>query len=150
MSLRSKLQELKEAKAAYHEKASTLTADQIRKESEKFRALGQEIQDILLEGAKDCEREVETYGADGEPDGTTTETYRPLAIFHDGTPNPFEIGDPRVRDKRVRAALPEDAVQMWNDEEYLPPREPGTAEATIRGVTGEVREQKTVRIKKRG
>ena len=152
MKLRDKLNELRATKAEYHEKAPTLTPPEVTDWSQKIRAIHQEIQDILTEGAKDCSREVEvpTYDeATGEQNGTKTETetYRPLAVFHDGTPNPFEIGDPRVRDKRVRAALPEDAVEKWNNDEYLPPRPAGFGEATIRSVDGEVREQKLVRVR---
>jgi hypothetical protein len=130
MKLRDKLNALKAAKAEYHEKADTLTPPQIAEESAKFKAMHAEINTLLTEGAKDC------------PDCGG----KPFALFHDGAPNPFEIGCLACRDHRVRASLPEDAVEDWNNDKYLPPREPGTAIATHKAVTGEVISQKTVKI----
>jgi hypothetical protein len=128
MKLREKLNALKAAKAEYHAKANTLTSPQIQEERLKFEAMQKDISDTITEGAKDCEG-----------------GHRPLGIFHDGTPNPFEIGDPAVRDRRVREALPEDAVESWNAGRYMAPREEGTLLMTHKAVTGEIKSQKTVK-----
>jgi hypothetical protein len=130
-ALRDKLKELAAARADYHEKANTLTSPEIGAVTVKCKAIQAEIQEIMTEGAQDCE------------DG-----HRPIGIFHDGTANPFEIGDPITRDRRVRAATLEDAVEDWNAGEYLPPREPETVEATHRDATGEIKSQRTLKVKR--
>jgi len=127
MKLRDKLNALKSAQAEYHEKANTLTPPQIAEEVAKFKQLRADIQVSLTNGAKDCEG-----------------GHRPLGIFHDGTANPFEIGDPVVRDRRVRGALLEDVVEDWNADKYMPPREPGTVVATHRDATGKTISEKTM------
>lgn len=104
--LRELLEKNKELRAAYHEKAATLNAAQTAEANAAIRAVREEIQEVLTEGAKDCE------------DG-----HRPLGVFHEGTANPFEIGDPVVRNRRSRAAFREDAVEKWNNDEWLPPRD---------------------------
>ena len=126
------------------EEAADLTAAETQAETAKFKGLMKEIQDIMTNGAKDCE-EVEVTDDEGNPE---MRAHRPVGIFHDGTPYPFEIGDPITRDRRVRAVSLEDAVEKWNDDEWLPPREPGTAEATHRDATGQVKSQKTVKVKR--
>lgn len=150
--LRDALKALKDEQAAYHEKAADLTSAEIAKETEKFKTLRQNIQDILTEGAKDC------------PDCKGPA----IGMFHDGTPNPFEVGCKTCPGHRVRAALPDDAIDAWNAAEggldpendlkddggnvlaqgykgYMKPREPGTAIARIHNVDGSVKEERTIR-----
>jgi hypothetical protein len=129
MKLREKLNALKAAQAEYHKKADSLTPPEIQKESEKFAKLQKDIADTITEGANKC------------PDCGNL----PHGIFHDGTPNPFEIGCIVDRDHRVREALPEDAVEQWNKGNYLPPKAPGSVTMTHRDPTGKVKSQKTVR-----
>lgn len=154
MKIREQLNALRDARAEYHTKAAALTSSQIAEETAKIKALHQNVQDILTDGAKNCPT------CDGKA----------MALFHEGTPNPFEVGCPRCQNHRIREALPDDAVEKWNaasgerDEDrdikyadgkviseafkgYMPPREPGTAVATIKDATGMVREQKTVRVR---
>lgn len=130
--LRAKLNELKELHAAYNVKAAKLTAAQIAEEVAKFKKVRAELQEILTKGADDCEG-----------------GHRPIGIFHEGTPNPFEIGDPVVPNRRSRGAFLEDAVEKWNDEDYLPPREPETVVATHKDAGGNVISQKTVKLQKK-
>jgi hypothetical protein len=129
MKLRDKLKALKAAQAEYHKKANDLTSPQIAAEVEKFNTMRAGISAEITDGAKNC------------PDCGNV----PHGIFHDGTPNPFEIGCLLCRDHRVRGALPEDAVEDWNAGKYLPPREPGTVEATHRDATGKVKSQKILK-----
>lgn len=154
MKIREQLNALRDARAEYHTKAADLTSSQIAEETAKIKQLHQSVQDILTDGAKNCPT------CDGKP----------MALFHEGTANAFEIGCPKCSGHRIREALPEDAVEKWNglDGErdpdrdikdgdgkviaeafkgYMSPRDPGTAIATIRDATGMVREQKTVRVK---
>jgi len=128
MTLRDKLKALKAAQAEYHNKANELTSPQIAAEVARFNKLRAEISQEITAGAKNC------------PDCGNP----PHGIFHDGTPNPFEIGCVHCRDHRVRGALPEDAVEDWNAGKYLPPREPGTVVATHLDATGKVKSQKTL------
>lgn len=129
MKLREQLRNLKKAQAEYHAKAHTLTPPQIAEEVAKFKELRSGIVSELTEGAKNC------------PDCGNP----PHGIFHDGTPNPFEIGCLSCRDHRVRGTLPEDAVEDWNAGKYMPPREPGTVVATHSDPTGKVISQKTLK-----
>jgi hypothetical protein len=127
MKLREKLKALKAAQAEYHAKADKLTPPQIAAESIKFQKMQQEISATVSEGAKDC------------PDCGNP----PHGIFHDGTPNPFEIGCRVCSNHRVRGALPEDAVEDWNAGNYLPAKPPGTVTMTHRAVTGEIKSEVT-------
>jgi hypothetical protein len=129
MKIRAKINDLKAARAAYHEKANTLTPPQIAVESAKFQERLRDISETIAEGAKKC------------PDCGNP----PHGMFHDGTPNAFEIGCIHCRDHRVREALPEDAVEKWNKGEYMPPREPGTVVGTHRDVTGKVISEKVMK-----
>jgi hypothetical protein len=129
--LRELLTKLSDLLAEYREKADTLTPPQAAEYTTKSKALRAELQKILTEGAKDCEG-----------------GHRPLGIFHEGTPNPFEIGDPVTRDRRVRGAFLEDAVEKWNKGEYLPPRPPETITATHKDAAGNVISQKTAKIQR--
>jgi hypothetical protein len=128
MKLREKLNALKAARAEYHEKANTLTPPQIAAEVEKFVKMQTDIASAITEGAKEC------------PDCGNP----PHGIFHDGTPNAFEIGCVHCRDHRVREALPEDAIDAWHAGKYLPAREPGTLVMTHRSSTGEIKSQREV------
>ena len=143
MKIREHINALKNARAEYHKKAATLTAVEIAQEVEKFKKLNQKIVDLITEGAKPC------------PDCGNA----PHGIFHDGTPNPFEIGCLSCPNHRIREALPEDAVEKWNAAQggaegeeggYMPKREPGTAVATHRDLTGEVISEKTVKVQTPG
>jgi len=129
MKIREKLKALKAAQAEYHEKANKLTPPQIQDERVKFEKLQKDIADTITDGANEC------------PDCGNL----PHGIFHDGTPNAFEVGCIHCRDHRVREALPEDAVDKWNAGEYLPPREPGTVIGTHKDATGKVISQKVMK-----
>jgi hypothetical protein len=154
MKIREALDALKAARAEYHEKAAGMTMARVAEESAKIKKLNQAVQDIITDGANDCPDCVNRNKAmtDEEREAATPEALscRPMGLFHEGTPNPFEVGCPRCPNHRVREALPEDAVEKWNKGEYLPPREPGTAVATIKDATGKVKEQKTVKVRKVG
>lgn len=130
MKLRQHVNALKAARAEYHKKADKLTPPEIAKEVVKFKKLQQAIVNLITDGAVDCPK-------CGE---------RPHGIFHDGTPNPFEIGCIGCGNMRVREALPEDAVEKWNKKEYLPPRPAGHVLATHRDETGLVKSQKLVKL----
>lgn len=130
MKLRQHLDALTKARDEYHKKANTLTPPEIAKEVTKFKELNKAISDAITDGAQPCK------DCKGEPTG----------IFHDGTANPFEIGCLACANHRVREALPEDAVDKWNKGEYLPPRPSGTALATHRDVTGQVKSEKLVKV----
>jgi len=156
MKLRDTLNELKAARAAYHENAPNMTSAQISEETAKIKALNAKVSETLTEGAKNC------------PDCDSP----PVGMFHEGTPNPFEIGcSGTCKNHRVRAALPEDAVDAWNaaeggedpdavikDEDgnvvaqgfkgYMAPREPGVGIARHVSATGEVLSERTVKIEK--
>lgn len=145
MKLRDKLRELQALKQEYHEKAPGLTSAEIAEETKKFKALHGQINAMLVDGAKPC------------PDCGS----EPIAMFHDGTPKPFEIGCPKCPAHRVRGTLPEDAVEDWNDAEggsdgerapgsfkgYIEAREPGTAVMTHRDATGEVISERKVKAR---
>lgn len=132
MKLRERLKNLKAEQEKYNEAAATMSAEERSEATAKFKDLRSEIVDELREGANPC------------PDCGNL----PHAIFHDGTPNPFELGCLTDANHRVRAALPEDAVAAWNEGDYLPPREPETVVATHADATGKVISQKTVKIQR--
>lgn len=129
MKLRDKINKLKTAQEEYHKKSDNLTPEQMVRERDKFKKLRADISDTIIEDAKDC------------PDCGNP----PIGMFHDGTPNPFEIGCLNCRDHRVREALPEDAAAKWNRKEYLPPREEGTLVMTKRDATGKTLEERTIK-----
>lgn len=161
------MDKLRAARAEYHEKAHTLTAPEIAKETEKFKTLNQTVIDLITEGARDCgnclvtmeklakdaEKQSKETGIKVEP---ATWSPKPHGIFHDGTANPFEIGCLRCPNHRIREALPEDAVEKWNaadhskegvDGGFLPKRETGTVMATHRDLTGNVKSEKMVKVR---
>lgn len=129
--LRELLNKLKELRAALHENWDTLTTKQVGEATLEIKAAGAEIQKILTEGAKDCEG-----------------GHRPLGIFHEGTANPFEIGDPITPNRRTRAAFLEDAVEKWNKGEYLPPRPSETVTGTHKDAAGNIISQKTAKLQR--
>jgi hypothetical protein len=130
--LRAKLNALKELRAALHEKWDTLTTKQVGEETLKIKEAGAALQTILTEGAKDCEG-----------------GHRPLGLFHEGTANPFEIGDPVTPNRRARGAFLEDAVEKWNDDEWLPPREPETVVATHKDAGGNIISQTEAKLQRK-
>lgn len=128
--IRENLNALKAERAEYHEKADTLTPPQIAEWTAKIKGLNSAVADTITSGAEPC------------PDCELP----PHGMFHEGTPNPFEIGCLNCRDHRVRGVLPEDVVADWNAGKYLPPREPGTAVVTHADATGKILSQKEVKI----
>lgn len=152
MKLRDDLNALRTARAEYHAKAHKLTPPQIAEEVVKFKKLNQTIVDKITDGAKDC------------PDCGRP----PHGMFHDGTPNPSEIGCVACGNHRIREALPDDAVAKWNAAKggkddaasikdangnviaqafhgYMPPRNPGTVVGTHRDETGLVKSQRVMK-----
>jgi len=74
--IRELVKALHEERAIYHENAAKYTSDQIAESNLKFKKMNQDVVDVITDGANDC------------PDCGQ----KPHGIFHDGTPNPFEIG----------------------------------------------------------
>jgi hypothetical protein len=128
---RAKLKEINGLLATYQKEWESLTPKETGERVKKIKDVRAEIQKILTEGAKDCEG-----------------GHRPLGLFHENTPNPFEIGDPVQSNRRSRGAFLEDVVEKWNADEWLPPRAPETIVATHKDKDGKVVSQKEVKLQK--
>lgn len=102
-------------RAEYQAKVDTATMRQLRAITEEVKALSNELNDQITEGAEPCE------GCEQLPIGLVQQIdVKGEAIDY------FEVGCAGAcMNKRAQGFTPEQAVQKWNAEQYLKPKDRG-------------------------
>jgi hypothetical protein len=99
-----------------HEKHDKATGAELRDITVRVKGIGDRISALITAGAEPCE------GFPGKPCGAL-----PLGLVQEvavnNEPHPyFEVGCLHCRGKRAQGFTPEEAVEKWNDERYLKPK----------------------------
>jgi hypothetical protein len=104
--------EIEAARADYQSKANSLPAAELRPLTQKVKELQSELASTLSDGAETCKI------CENHPHGMEQQvTIKGQAM------SIYEVGCLVCPDRRAQGFTPELAVQNWNEEKFLPPKE---------------------------